>query len=74
MILRKYRRKGIGHAAAKKAFELYHADWKVVQMANNTPAISFWRKVIGDFTDNKYIETFRSDTMKYIQEFTTKGG
>ncbi|WP_235857679.1 GNAT family N-acetyltransferase [Paenibacillus albiflavus] len=44
MILQKYRRNGIGCCAAKMAFELFNADWKVVQMEINTSAISFWRK------------------------------
>ncbi|MGM1045880.1 MAG: GNAT family N-acetyltransferase [Bacillota bacterium] len=72
MILRKYRGQGIGKAAAIKAFNLYKAKWKVVQLENNTPAISFWRNVIRDFTKDNYIERFRDDVRKYIQEFSTK--
>jgi predicted acetyltransferase len=72
LILRKYRRAGIGYTAAVKAFELFKANWKVVQMESNTAAISFWRKVINDFTDNNFTERFRSDINKYIQEFSTK--
>jgi len=72
MILQKYRRNKIGCCAAKKAFELYNADWKVVQMENNTPAISFWRKVIRDMTNDNYKESYREDVKKYIQEFSTK--
>jgi predicted acetyltransferase len=59
MILQKYRRTGIGQCAAKMAFELFNADWKVAQMANNAPAISFWRKVIHEFTSNNYKEIYR---------------
>jgi predicted acetyltransferase len=71
MILQKYRRQGIGVVAAIKAFELYQAKWKVVQMDNNTPAIAFWRKVISDYTTNNFTERYREDTARYIQEFST---
>ncbi|AHV98793.1 GNAT family N-acetyltransferase [Paenibacillus sp. 7124] len=72
MVMKKYRRKGIGHAAAIQAFKLYKANWKIVQMATNTPAISFWRKVIKDYTKSKYTEIFRDDVKKYVQSFSTK--
>ncbi|OAB42340.1 GNAT family N-acetyltransferase [Paenibacillus antarcticus] len=72
MIIKKFRRNGIGYAAAIKAFELYEANWKIAQMENNTPAISFWRKVIKDFTEDNYIERFRDDVKKYVQAFSTK--
>lgn len=41
MILKKYRRNGIGRTAAKQAFGLFNANWKVAQMESNTTAISF---------------------------------
>ncbi|WP_456290025.1 GNAT family N-acetyltransferase [Paenibacillus sp. AK002] len=72
MILQKYRRNGIGYSAARKAFELFNANWKIAQMENNTPAISFWRKVISEFTNNNYTERFWAERKKYIQEFSTK--
>jgi len=72
MVLQKYRGQGIGRSAAKQAFDLYKANWEVVQMENNTPAISFWRNVIGDYTNNNYFERYRDDLRKFIQEFCTK--
>lgn len=72
MILHKHRRKGLGYCAAKKAFELFNANWAVAQMENNDPALQFWRKVIRDFTDDNYIEIYREDSKKYIQQFSTK--
>jgi hypothetical protein len=41
-------------------------------MENNYPALSFWRKVISEFTNNNYMERYRSELKKYIQEFSTK--
>ncbi|MCL6603668.1 MAG: GNAT family N-acetyltransferase [Paenibacillus sp.] len=72
MILKKFRRQGIGYAAAFKVIELYKADWLIAQMENNTPAISFWRKVLNNFTNENYTENFRETSKKYIQQFSTK--
>lgn len=73
MILRKFRRNGIGREAAVKAFDLYKANWKVVQMSSNEPAIQFWRDVIKEYTGDSYSEVFREDLNKYVQSFSTKG-
>lgn len=72
MILKKYRRNGIGRTAAKQAFGLFKANWKVAQMESNISAISFWRKVISEFSKNNYTERYMEDSKKYIQEFSTK--
>lgn len=72
MILKKYRKNGIGRTAAKQAFGLFKANWKVAQMESNTSAISFWRKVIGEYSKNNYTERYRKESKKYIQEFSTK--
>ncbi|AIQ14310.1 GNAT family N-acetyltransferase [Paenibacillus durus] len=72
MILQKYRRTGIGRAAAIKAFKMYNADWAVTQMENNTPAISFWRNVIKSFKEDNFTERYRPERKKYIQELSTK--
>ncbi|WDQ32470.1 GNAT family N-acetyltransferase [Paenibacillus marchantiae] len=72
MILKKFRRSGVGYAAAMQIFELYKANWALAQMESNTPAIAFWRKVLKDYTNDHYTETFRDDARKYIQTFSTK--
>lgn len=72
MILKKYRRNGIGRNAAKQAFGLFNANWKVAQMESNTTAISFWRNVISEYSKNSYTERYREESKKYIQEFSTK--
>ncbi|MBS4201343.1 GNAT family N-acetyltransferase [Bacillus sp. FJAT-49732] len=72
MILRKYRRNGLGKEAAIKVFNLYKANWKVAQMALNEPAIQFWRNIIKEYTNDSYTEIYRQDLKKYIQSFCTK--
>ncbi|MBS4220304.1 GNAT family N-acetyltransferase [Bacillus sp. FJAT-49711] len=72
MILKKYRRNGLGREAASKAFDLYKANWKVAQMIINESAIHFWRKIISEYTNGLYTEIYRQDLKKYIQSFSTK--
>ncbi|WP_340009237.1 GNAT family N-acetyltransferase [Paenibacillus sp. FSL K6-0276] len=69
MILQKYRRNGIGTAAATKALDLFKVKWKLAQMENNIPAIAFWRKLLKEYTKDNYTERYMSDHHKYIQEF-----
>ncbi|WP_454192927.1 GNAT family N-acetyltransferase [Paenibacillus sp. Marseille-Q7038] len=71
LILNKYRRKGFGRLAAVKALNLYQANWKIVQMKVNQPAIHFWRDVVSQFTAGKYSEVFREDLNKYVQLFSS---
>lgn len=74
MILQKYRRTGIGTAAAIKTLDLFkEAKWKLAQMENNKPAIAFWRKVLKDYTKDNYTERYLSDLQKYIQAFDRRG-
>jgi len=70
MILRKYRRKGLGRQAAVQALDLYKANWAIAQMSGNEPAILFWRGVVNDYTAGNYTESIRQN--KYIQSFSTK--
>ncbi|MNJ73908.1 hypothetical protein D3C77_707670 [compost metagenome] len=72
MILPKYRRRGIGRAAAIEAFNMYKATWAVSQMDNNFPAITFWRSVIQEFKGNHFNESYKAERKKYIQKFSTK--
>ncbi len=60
-VLRKYRGRGIGAQVAAHLFGLFPGPWQVGQLAQNTPATAFWRKVIGRYTDNHYQEIFLDD-------------
>ncbi|MDQ0899338.1 MULTISPECIES: GNAT family N-acetyltransferase [unclassified Paenibacillus] len=73
LVLRKFRRNGIGKEAAVRTFDLYKANWKVAQKSSNEPAILFWRHVIREYTGDRYTELFRQDLNKYVQTFSTKG-
>ena len=45
-VLRKYRSRGVGLAAARDLFARFPGEWQVRQMAANTNATKFWRQAI----------------------------
>ncbi len=55
-IMRKYRLRGAGETVARMLFDQYPGIWEVSEMVENTPAQAFWRKVIGRYTGERYIE------------------
>ena len=57
-ILRKYRRHGVGARAARELFDRFPGHWEVSEIPENTPAIAFWRKVIGEYSGGDYEEVF----------------
>ena len=66
-ILKKYRRAGIGKAAARQLFTLYKGDWQVHQRENNIPAQEFWRNIINEYTNGQFSERFEDG--RRIQNF-----
>ncbi|MCM3781378.1 GNAT family N-acetyltransferase [Neobacillus mesonae] len=59
-ILKKYRMKGLGTAAAKQIFSLYEGKWELCQLENNVPAQKFWLKVILEITGGNFEDKFEN--------------
>lgn len=55
-VLRKFRGQGTGERIARQLFDRFPGRWEVEQLALNQPAIAFWRKVIGRYTDGRFEE------------------
>lgn len=45
-VMRKYRRRGVGAAAAARLFERFPGEWTVRQLLSNPAATTFWRAAI----------------------------
>ena len=56
-VLRKYQRQGVGKAAAGAAFDRLRGLWEVRQLMENGPAVAFWRRAIGEYTEGDFSET-----------------
>lgn len=71
-ILRAHRRQGIGRAVARDLFDRLTGRWRVSQMANNTAAQTFWRRVIAEYTGDNYEEQWDAEVGGPQQQFRTR--
>lgn len=69
-IARAYRKRGYGAAVARDLFNRYPGRWQLLQIRANTPAQTFWRRVIGGYTNDQFTERWVSDR-EVVQEFDT---
>jgi len=72
-VMRKYRRRGVGFAAAAAAFDRFSGRWEIRQRDENVAATAFWRRVVARYTDGSYQEA-RSDDATWVgpvQSFTS---
>lgn len=72
-VMRRFRRRGVGLAAAFAAFDRFKGPWEVRQRDENPATTTFWRRAIGDYTNGSYRET-RSNSPEWtglVQSFST---
>ncbi len=55
-IQRPHRRLGVGREAAQLIFSRFTGRWEVSEYSSNVDAVKFWRRVIGNYTDGRYVE------------------
>ncbi len=55
-IMRKFRKRGVGHQAAFQLFDRFSGRWEVRVVVSNEPALAFWRKVLHRYTDGNFHE------------------
>lgn len=60
-VLRAYRRRGVGGVAARQIFDRFPGPWEVRELAENAPAIAFWRRVIDGYTGGRWREVVLDD-------------
>ena len=57
-VLRKHRGKGVGKQAAFYLFDKFEGIWHVCQEKGNLPSQQFWIKIIGEYTDNNFEQSW----------------
>lgn len=75
-VLRKYRRRGVGGQAASDLFGRLPGSWLVQEDGANTAAQTFWRVVIGDYTEGQFEEKrygFPDRLLVVAQRFDSPG-
>jgi predicted acetyltransferase len=72
-VLRRFRRQGVGRAAAFAAFDRFKGPWQVRQREENSNATAFWRRTINEYTRGDYQETrwVRPQWAELVQAFST---
>ena len=55
-VLRRWRRRGIGEAAARQLFDRFPGEWWIVSHASNTQARGFWRAVVERYAGTRFVE------------------
>lgn len=70
-VLRRERRSGIGTLAAHAVFDLHPGRWEVSELVRNEHAIRFWRRVIGERTSGRLVETANGEELR--QTFRSRG-
>lgn len=71
-VMQKYRRQGVGEAAACMAFDRFPGRWMVTELESNAPAQRFWRRVIDRYTGGSFEDRHLSDKKRVIQTFTVE--
>ena len=56
-VLRRWRRCGVGQAAAHILFKRFPGPWNVRVIKTNIGALEFWEKVISSYTENQFQRT-----------------
>ena len=74
-VLRAHRAAGVGARAAAATFDALRGRWEVREVARNTAAQAFWRKVVGRYTGGRFTEvTWDDDCFRgIVQRFDNDG-
>jgi predicted acetyltransferase len=67
-ILRRWRRRGVGHAFARQLMGRSPGPWKLRELANNTAAIAFWRGVLEGFAPYTEAPLTHTDGLGRIEQ------
>lgn len=62
-ILNSYKNNGIGRLIAFKIFDMFEGNWEIKPTPHSKRAKKFWKRVIKEYTNNKYIIEFDTTFM-----------
>jgi aminoglycoside 6'-N-acetyltransferase I len=64
-ILRDHRRNRLGWQAAFMVFDRFRGRWELSVLRRNLGAISFWRRILSEYTNGSYTEEIMNDVVCY---------
>ncbi len=71
-VLNRSRRRGVGRRAAHAIFAMFPGVWEVTELPRNTAAVSFWRRIIGEYTGGAVSDAVGHDEV--VQVFDSRRG
>ena len=73
-VVKKYRKRGIGQAAAVALFDSTPGIWQVGQLRQNVTAQTFWRRVINAYTNGTFeeAESTNETGTSLVQQFSSR--
>jgi aminoglycoside 6'-N-acetyltransferase I len=69
-VLRAHRGRGIGRRAVFALFDRFPGVWEISELPRNAPAIRFWRRVIGAYTNGRFRETRDAAAVRQVLDTT----
>ena len=75
-VLKIYRKQGIGQKAAEIILDRFPGAWEIQQYLENTRSLTFWEKVIGEYTSGNFEKKIinSNDGEKQVILFNNKKG
>jgi len=65
---RTHRRRGIGQLAVELILNRFAGRWEIIEYLRNPVAVSFWRRVVANYTKGKYQERVTNGEVRQVFE------
>ena len=69
-VMPRFRRQGVGRAAARQVFDLKRGRWRVAQLLPNRPGIAFWRAVVNEASGGRFREKIAEEHGRSVNTMT----
>jgi predicted acetyltransferase len=67
-VARSFRRRGIGRLAVELILNRFAGRWEITEYLRNPVAVSFWRRVVANYTQGKFQERVTNGEVRQVFE------
>jgi predicted acetyltransferase len=67
-VARTYRRRGVGRLAVELILNRFAGRWEITEYLRNPVAVSFWRRVVANYTQGRYQERVTNGEVRQVFE------
>jgi predicted acetyltransferase len=65
-VARTYRRRGVGRLAVELILNRFAGRWEITEYLRNPVAVSFWRRVVANYTQGRYQERVTNGEVRQV--------